>query len=112
MPNLTRREFIKATSLAALSMTISAEIFAADNTTADIVVYGKIFTSAKNRMAEAFAIKDGKFIYVGDRKDVESFIRKGKTEVIDYTDKGLIMPACGNGHSHYCLRLPYFHSEL
>ena len=34
---------------------------------ADLVVYGKIFTSENNQLAEAFAVKDGKYIYVGDK---------------------------------------------
>ena len=33
---------------------------------ADLVVIGKIFTSENNQMAEAFAVKDGKYVYVGD----------------------------------------------
>ena len=69
--------------------------------TADLVVYGKIFTSEDNQIVEAFAVKDGKYIYVGDKKGVESFIEDGKTEVIDYSGKGLVMPSCGNGHAHY-----------
>ncbi len=72
-----------------------------DKTFADLVVCGKIFTSEGSEIAEAFAVKDGKYIYVGDKNGVESFIEKGKTEVIDYTGKGLVMPGCGNGHSHY-----------
>ena len=32
---------------------------------ADLVVYGKIFTSEGNQVVEAFAVKDGKYIYVG-----------------------------------------------
>ncbi len=41
---------------------------------ADLVVYGKIFTAEKNHVAEAFAVKDGKYIYVGDKSHaVESF---------------------------------------
>ena len=27
----------------------------------------------------------------------------GKTEVLDYTGKGLVMPSCGNGHAHYSI---------
>ncbi|MBR6712362.1 MAG: amidohydrolase family protein, partial [Selenomonadaceae bacterium] len=98
---LTRREFIKTASLAALAMAVPVEVFAADKTKADLVVYGKIFTSEDNRIVEAFAVKDGKFVYVGDKAGAEAFIEKGKTEVIDYTGKGLIMPSCGNGHAHY-----------
>ena len=105
MSNLTRRDFIKTASMAALAMTVPVEVFAAKNTKADLVVYGKIFTSEDNKIVEAFAVKDGKFIYVGDRKGAKAFIDKGKTEVIDYTGKGLVMPSCGNGHAHYSLGL-------
>ena len=62
----TRREFIKTTSLAALAMAIPAEVFAAGDTKADLVVCGKIFTSEDNKIVEAFAVKDGKYVYVGD----------------------------------------------
>ncbi len=68
---------------------------------ADLVVYGKIFTSEGNEIVEAFAVKDGKYVYVGDRKGAEAFIDAGKTEVVNYTGKGLVMPGCGNGHAHY-----------
>ena len=69
---------------------------------ADLVVFGKIFTSEGNQIVEAFAVKDGKFIYVGDKNGAENFIDKN-TEVIDYTGKGLVMPTCGNGHAHYSI---------
>ena len=72
-------------------------------TCADLVVYGKIFTSENNQTVEAFAVKDGKYIYVGDKKGAEAFIEAGKTEVLDYSGKGLVMPSCGNGHAHYSI---------
>ena len=103
--NLTRRDFIKTTSLAAMGFFVagcgSNDKPADKSTKADLVVYGKIFTSEDNKIVEAFAVKDGKYIYVGDKKGAESFIEQGKTEIIDYTDKGLVMPSCGNGHAHY-----------
>ncbi|MBE8951378.1 MAG: amidohydrolase family protein [Quinella sp. 3Q1] len=102
---LTRRDFIKTASMAALAMAVPVEVFAADKTKADLVVYGKIFTSEDNRIVEAFAVKDGKFVYVGDKNGAKAFIDKGKTEIIDYTGKGLVMPSCGNGHAHYSLGL-------
>ena len=74
-----------------------------DKISADLVVYGKIFTSENNQIVEAFAVKDGKYIYVGDKKGAEAFILPGKTEVVDYTGKGLVMPSCGNGHAHYSM---------
>ena len=70
---------------------------------ADLVVYGKIFTSENNQIVEAFAVKDGKYVYVGDKAGAEAYVEKGKTEVVDYTGKGLVMSGCGNGHSHYML---------
>ena len=70
---------------------------------ADLVVYGKVFTSEGNQVVEAFAVKDGKYVYVGDKAGAEAFVEEGKTEVIDYTGKGLVMPGCGNGHAHYTL---------
>ena len=70
---------------------------------ADLVVYGKIFTSEGGPLAEAFAVKDGRFIYVGDRNGAEAFIEEGRTEVVDHTGKGLVMPSCGNGHAHYSM---------
>ena len=73
------------------------------NTSADLVVYGKIFTAEGNQVVEAFAVKDGKYVYVGDKAGAEAFVEEGKTEVVDYTGKGLVMPSCGNGHAHYTL---------
>ena len=74
-------------------------------TSADLVVYGKIFTSEDNQIAEAFAVKDGRYIYVGDKQGAQAFVEEGRTEVIDHTGKGLVMPSCGNGHAHYSMGL-------
>ena len=70
---------------------------------ADLVVYGKIYTAEGNQVVEAFAVKDGKYVYVGDKAGAEAYVEEGKTEVVDYTGKGLVMPGCGNGHAHYSL---------
>ena len=88
--------------LAAISFIICTCSFASCQS-ADLVVYGKIFTSENNRIAEAFAVKDGKYIYVGDKNGAAAFVENGKTEVLDYTGKGLVMPGCGNGHAHYSM---------
>ncbi len=106
--NITRRQFLKNGALGlvavnALGFLPYEKVFAADKTAADLVVYGKIFTSEGNRIVEAFAVKDGKYVYVGDRKGAEAFVKKGRTEVLDHTGKGLVMPGCGNGHAHYIL---------
>ncbi|MEE3375977.1 MAG: amidohydrolase family protein [Candidatus Cryptobacteroides sp.] len=68
---------------------------------ADLVVYGKIFTAEDNELVEAFAVKDGKYVYVGDKAGAAAYVQDGKTEVVDYSGEGLVMPGCGNGHAHY-----------
>lgn len=70
---------------------------------ADLVVYGRTYTAEKenNGECEAFAIKDGKYIYVGDKKGVEVFIKEGVTKIIDNSSKGLIIPGCTEGHAHF-----------
>lgn len=70
---------------------------------ADLVVYGKIYTAEGDSIAEAFAVKDGKYICVGGKEDVEEYIAEGETQVLDCSGKGLVMPSCGNGHAHYMM---------
>lgn len=42
---------------------------------ADMVVYGTIYTVEDDApKAEAFAVKDGKYIYVGDEKGVKAYV--------------------------------------
>ena len=94
---------MKLLSCIAVIGTVMGTCMLAEATGADLVVYGKIFTSENNRMEEAFAVKDGKYVYVGNKREAGNFVEQGKTEVIDYTGKGLVMPGCGNGHAHYML---------
>ncbi len=71
---------------------------------ADTVVYGTIRTAEReNPVAEAFAVKDGRFIYVGSKEGAADFIKEGVTQVIDHTGKGMVMPGCFEGHAHYLL---------
>lgn len=71
---------------------------------ADTVVYGTIRTAEEETpVAEAIAVRDGKFVYVGDRAGVAAFIREGVTKVIDHSGKGMVMPACTDGHAHYIM---------
>lgn len=66
---------------------------------ADTAIIGNIYTVDKNNsVAQALAIKDGRFIYVGDEKGVKPFIGKS-TEVIK-TDSGMVMPSFTDGHAH------------
>ena len=72
---------------------------------ADMVVFGNIYTSESEQMADAFAVKDGKYIFVGSRKEAEKYIKQGVTEVIDHTGKGMVMPGCTDGHANYLATL-------
>ncbi len=69
---------------------------------ADTVVYGKIFTSEKDSLVEAFAVKDGKYVYVGTREGAEKYVGKN-TQVIDHTNQGMVMAGCTEGHAHYLM---------
>ena len=54
---------------------------AKEKISADLVVYGKIFTSEKNKIVEAFAVKDGKFIYVGNKKASKNLSKKARQKL-------------------------------
>lgn len=72
-----------------------------DSQAADMVVYGKIYTADNSEsMAEALAVKDGKFIFVGSKADAQQYITHD-TQVVDHTGKGLIIPGCTEGHGHF-----------
>ena len=59
-----------------------------------------VYTADKKRsMAQAVAIADGKFVYVGDNEGVKAYIGKD-TQVEDLGGK-MIMPAFIEGHAHY-----------
>ena len=82
---------------------ISKQETNAEKTIADLVVLGTIYTAEEKNdsLAQAFAVKDGKYIYVGDTEGVKKFIEEGKTKIIDKTSEGLIIPGCTEGHGHY-----------
>lgn len=82
---------------------VTSTTIATEKISADLVVYGKIFTSENDEVVEAFAVKDGKFVFVGAKDDVAAFVEEGRTEVLDYSNKGLVMPSCGDGHAHYMM---------
>ena len=74
---------------------------------ADMVVYGNIYTADRSVdggivMAEAIAIKDGKFEYVGSADGVSGYI-SDETEVIRCPKSQMILPGLTDGHAHYIL---------
>ena len=72
-----------------------------ENISADAVYKnGVVYTvNPKQPWADAFAVKNGKFITVGSQADVSSFIGE-KTETIDLEGK-FVMPGMGDMHQHW-----------
>ena len=90
-----------SSSSASSSSSSSAD---SSSTAADTVVYGKIYTSNANQeYVEAFAVKDGRYVYVGSEDGVEPYIEEGTTKIIDYRDKGIVMSGATEGHGHYII---------
>lgn len=95
---LNRRNFIKLSTLATLGFIFTGYGEAAGKT-ADSVIYGNFYTvDEKNPKAEAVAIKDGKFIYVGTAAGVKKFI--GKNTKQQRYNSGVITPGLVDGHAH------------
>ena len=73
-----------------------------------IIKNAKIFTSDKSKLnATALAIKDGKFVYVGDENGLADF----EGEVIDLDGK-FVMPAIIDSHVHVVLSVIFEYSDL
>lgn len=68
---------------------------------ADMVVCGKVFTSEANELAEAFAVKDGKYIFVGSKADAQKYIGKDTKTINLDADNQMVMAGCTEGHGHY-----------
>ena len=66
---------------------------------ADSVIYANIYTAYEAApFAKAVAIKDGKFVYVGDEKGAKEF-EGANTQKIDFKN-GVIVPGFIDGHLH------------
>lgn len=67
---------------------------------ADAVLYGTIYTANEaGDFAEAVVVKDGRYIYVGDREGAKQYIGK-ETKTIE---GAFIMPSGVESHAHYIL---------
>lgn len=73
------------------------------NQVADLVAYGSIFTAedVNSSKATAFAVKDGKYIYVGNKEGAQRYVKEGYTNVINLEKNGLIIPGATEGHGHF-----------
>ncbi|MBR3663046.1 MAG: hypothetical protein IKN64_00125 [Desulfovibrio sp.] len=78
--HVTRREFIRLSSLATLGLVVAGcgdSMAASGGKPADTVIYGNFYTvDEKNPKAEAVAILDGTFVYVGAAAGVKAYIGK------------------------------------
>ena len=103
MIGISKRNLMKRAALVCVCACTTLAGFAVCSAApfADTVVYGKIYTSnAKQEYAQALAVKDGKYVYVGSEAGVEEYI-DGSTKIVDYRGKGLVMPGATEGHGHY-----------
>jgi predicted amidohydrolase YtcJ len=65
----------------------------------EIYINGKVYTVDESQeWAEAFAVKDGKFIKVGSSKDIEK-LKGANTKVVDLQGK-FVMPGMIDAHNH------------
>lgn len=97
----TRRDFLKAGAAAGLACASTGGGFAqANGAPADLILTnGRIATLDKRRPAvSAVAVKDGRFLAVGDDKDVLTH-RGDKTQVIDL-EKRTAIPGLNDSHLH------------
>ena len=69
----------------------------------NFAVYGKIFTADEAcSIAEAFVVKDGRFIYVGSKAGAAKYITEDM-KTIHHTE-GIVIPGCYEGHAHYLMK--------
>ena len=105
MIEISRRNFVKYAGVGCAGIALGGGLTACSSgssAVADTVVYGKIYTSnSKQEYVSAFAVKDGKYVYVGTEDGVKSYIKDGTTKVVDYRDKGIVMAGATEGHGHY-----------
>lgn len=70
-----------------------------DDNIADTVIYGNIFTGVDgDSTSGALAIKDGEYIFVGDKEGVEEYIGEA-TNILDYTDQ-FVLSGFTDTHTH------------
>ena len=73
-----------------------------------IIKNAKIFTADKDKMmASALAVKDGKFIYVGDEAGLSAY----EGEVTDLGGK-FIMPGILDTHVHVTISIGFEYADL
>ena len=78
---------------------------------ADLIVKnGKIFDMGKNLGNTAIAVKDGKFIFVGDDSNIENYI-ENDTQIIDAYGKS-VLPGFVDSHLHATMYTELYTTKL
>src|SRR5262245_43389701 len=96
--NLTRRDFLRSSAAAGLAVSRGG-YFGSESNANLILLNGRIATMDPRRPhASAVAIRDGKFISVGDAKDVQVH-RGDETRVIDLSNR-CVIPGLNDSHLH------------
>lgn len=66
---------------------------------ADTVIYGNIYTGVDGEVtSEVLAIKDGKYVYVGNKTEAKKYVGKN-TEILNYSE-GLVLSGFTDTHTH------------
>ena len=88
---LNRRNFIKMSSLAALGLMFAGcgENSAVSDGKADLVVYGKIFTSEDNKIVEAFAGKTANLFMSVISRESKVLLNRARLKLLTTRVKGL-----------------------
>lgn len=85
--------------LLVLSMLGGAATAQSTDAAADTVIYGNFYTMEESSpWAQAVAISDGKYVYVGDADGAQAYI--GDDTVCMTYDSGVILPGLADSHSH------------
>lgn len=81
-------------------MSISPQLFASETEFADTVIQNASIYTVNNEQpwAEALAIKNGKYIYVGENSGVHKYI--GDTTKLISVNDGMVMPGIIDAHIH------------
>lgn len=99
---INRRDFVKAGLIAGIVGTAKGGVVSAESekTSADlIIINAKIATqNAQREFAESVAIKEGKFIAVGQENEIIKF--KGEQTIVINANKKTIIPGLNDSHIH------------
>lgn len=97
-----RKKTISFISALCIATGICSNVLAAEVEKADMVVYGTIYTSnADQDVVNAIAIKNGKYIYAGDKAGAKPYV-DSNTKIIEHKN-GMIIAGATEAHGHYVM---------